>query len=60
MKGRNEMVLNVATVQEAIQYWLNNVVWRPDAGPVPTVVGFTSSGGITPQFTVQLDSEKSE
>lgn len=57
MKGKNELRLNSATMQEAIQFWLINSVWK-DNGVRSDVtdVGYIASERT---FTVTLKGRES-
>lgn len=53
MKGSNDLILNEATMIEAIQYWLNAQMVK-----APTVTSVKrETSGLSDQFRIELDSE---
>ena len=51
MKGFNELILNKATMIEALQFWLNSKMKIP----VPTVIGVETK---MEYFTISLESDQ--
>lgn len=57
MVGKNDLVLNQATMIEAIQYWLDSKM-KETAPTVLSVKGESNRGYDDGFFVVSLDSEK--
>lgn len=61
MKGYNEMMLNEATMIEAVQQWIDSK-WRVGM-VVPTVTGVSQEGGdigrIGKTFKIMIDADAS-
>ena len=56
MKGSNKFVLNEATMKEALQYWLDNVVFSVDERQAVTAINNNIDGEHT--WTIKLDATK--
>lgn len=59
MKGNNELVLNQATMIEAVQYWLDSRMVQP----VPKVTGVVrdaSNGSGVFSVTLDADADRSD
>lgn len=61
MTGNNTILLNKATMMEALQYYFDNVLFAADKAPKVTgISGLTGTGSYETKdmFTVNVNSEK--
>lgn len=56
MTGNNEMIINQATMKEAIQFWLNEVVLKEPA-IVSSVATVSPNGSGYDDFCIKLDGQ---
>jgi hypothetical protein len=55
MTGNNELILNEATMKEAVQFWLNSQMVNP---PKVTNVKAAKGDSYSPAFSISLDSDE--
>jgi hypothetical protein len=57
MRGRNELVLNEATMIEVVQHWLDTTMLNPDAERPRVTSVRAKNDPYSPTFEVTLESE---